>query len=341
MNLVHGVDVSYWEPRVDWRALRTQGFKFALIRATSGIGYVDPKFKEHWEGARQEGLLRGAYHYLIANQDAKQQADLFISTISADRGELPPIIDLEDKYNENASNTKIIDTCKAVLDRVEKAFGVKPMIYSRTQYLNVHVSRNGKAPAWASDYPLWLAQYPYVFDPKIHPNKNMPTQAVGWQNWKFWQYSETTILEGVTNDSGQPTECDINWFRGTEAELYAFANVKPKEPTTYIVKTGDTFNSVAEKYKITVDELLAANPSLLAEGAKLSIPVPTISKPIVVENATVNKATASTRTHTVKQGDFIGVIARKYGVTVEAILALNPGLTNPNLIFIGQVIVIP
>jgi lysozyme len=341
MNLVHGVDVSYWEPRVDWRALRTQGFKFALIRATSGIGYVDPKFKEHWEGARQEGLLRGAYHYLIANQDAKQQADLFISTISADRGELPPIIDLEDKYNENASNTKIIDTCKAVLDRVEKAFGVKPMIYSRTQYLNVHVSRNGKAPAWAIDYPLWLAQYPYVFDPKIHPNKNMPTQAVGWQNWKFWQYSETTILEGVTNDSGQPTECDINWFRGTEAELYAFANVKPKEPTTYTVKAGDTFNSVAEKYKITVDELLAANPSLLTAGTKLSIPVPTISKPIVVDNATVNKATASTRTHTVKLGDSIGAIARKYGVTVEAILALNPGLTNPNLIFVGQVIVIP
>jgi len=222
---------------------------------------------------------------------------LFISTISSDRGELPPIIDLEDKYNENASNSKIIDTCKAVLDRVEKAFGVKPMIYSRTQYLNVHVSRNGKAPAWAMDYPLWLAQYPYVFDPKIHPNKNMPTQAVGWQDWKFWQYSETTIFEGVTNDSGQPTECDLNWFRGTEAELYAFANVKPKEPATHTVKAGDTFNSVAEKYKITVDELLAANPSILTEGTKLSIPVPTISKPIVVDNATVNKATASTRTH--------------------------------------------
>ena len=150
MNLVHGVDVSYWEPRIDWQALRTQSFKFALIRATSGVGYVDPKFKSHWEGARKEGLLRGAYHYLIANQDPKQQADLFISTISADRGELPPIIDLEDKYNENASNSLIIDTCKAILDRVEKAFGVKPMIYSRTQYLNLHVSRNGKAPSWAN-----------------------------------------------------------------------------------------------------------------------------------------------------------------------------------------------
>ncbi|HNN12517.1 MAG TPA: GH25 family lysozyme [Anaerolineales bacterium] len=341
MNLVQGVDVSVWEPKVDWQVLRTQGFKFALIRATSGVGYVDPKFKTHWEGARKEGLLRGAYHYLIAGQDPKQQADLFISTISSDRGELPPIIDLEDKYNENASNSKIIDTCKAVLDRVEMAFGLKPMIYSRTQYLNVHVSRNGKAPSWAADYPLWLAQYPYVFDPKMHPNKNMPTQAVGWQDWKIWQYSESTLVNGVTNENGQPTECDLNWFRGTEQELYAFANVKPKEPVSYTVKNGDTFRSIAEAYKITVDELLAANPQLLAEGTKLSIPVPTISKPVVIDNSTTSNATSSTRKHIVKQGDNISSIATKYGVTVDAIKAINPNLTDPNMIFVGQVIVIP
>ncbi|MCB0118759.1 MAG: LysM peptidoglycan-binding domain-containing protein [Anaerolineales bacterium] len=341
MNLVHGVDVSYWEPRIDWRVVRTQGFRFALIRATSGVGYVDPKFKPHWEGARTEGLLRGAYHYLIATQDAKQQADLFISTISADRGELPPIIDLEDKYNENASNSKIIDTCKAILDRVEKAFGVKPMIYSRTQYLNVHVSKSGKAPSWAKDYPLWVAQYPYVFSPDTMPNKNMPTQAAGWQDWMFWQYSETALVNGVTNENGSPTECDLNWFRGTEEELYAFANIKPKEPVTYTVKDGDTFKSIAEKYKITVEELLTANPELLQKGAKLAIPVPTISKPIASDTAVSNKANSSTKTYTVKQGDTVGSIAAKYGVTVDAIKAINPNLTNPNLIYVGQVIVIP
>lgn len=338
MNLVHGVDVSYYEPKIDWRVLRAQGFRFALIRATSGIGYVDPKFKSHWEGARVEGLLRGAYHYLIANQDANQQADLFITTVGSDRGELPPIVDLEDKYNENASNARIIDTCKGILDRIETAFGQKPMIYSRSQYLRDHVSRNGKAPSWAKNYPLWLAQYPYVFSADTMPNKNMPTQAEGWQDWKFWQYSESAIIEGVTNENGLPTACDLNWFRGTEAELYAFANVKPKDPVVYTVQSGDTFKSVAEKYKITVDELLAANPDLLAAGAKLTIPVPTISKPNTGDGT---GTITPTRTHTVKQGDTIGSIAQKYGVTVDAIKAINPQITNPNLIFVGQVIVIP
>lgn len=148
-------------------------------------------------------------------------------------------------------------------------------------------------------------------------------------------------MDGVTSDNGQPTECDLNWFRGTEAELYAFANVKPKEPVVHTVKSGDTFKSVAEKYKITLDELLNANPSLLAEGTKLTISVPTISKPVVTDNSTTNNAASSTRKHTVKQGDTIGTIAQKYGVTVDNIKAINPNLTNPNMIFVGQVIVIP
>lgn len=338
MKFVHGVDVSIYEPKVDWRVLRTNGFRFALIRATSGTGYVDPKFKSHWEDSRREGILRGAYHYLFAGLDAKKQADLFISTLSTDRGELPPIIDLEDAYNENIPNTKIIETCKAMLDLVEKAFGQPPMIYSRTQYLNTYLSKNGKAPAWAKNYYLWLAQYPFVFDDNSMPNKNMPTQAAGWQDWKFWQYSESAIIEGVTNDSGVPTACDLNLFRGSEAELYAFANVKVKEPVSYTVKSGDTLKSIAEKYTITVDELLSNNPDLLKEGMKLSVPVLSISKP-PAKPATPKPS--DTKTHTVKQGESLGSIANKYGISVDDIKAINPQITNPNLVYVGQVIVLP
>ena len=116
MNLVHGVDVSVYEPNVDWRSVRTQGFRFALIRATSGTGYKDPKFTEHWTGAGAAGILRGAYHYLFGSQDARKQAEFFIETVGADKGELPPIVDLEDKYNENVLNSKLISTCKTFLD---------------------------------------------------------------------------------------------------------------------------------------------------------------------------------------------------------------------------------
>ena len=353
MNLVHGVDVSVYEPNVNWRALRSQGFKFALIRATSGIGYVDPKFSEHWAGAREAGILRGAYHYLFGGQDAKKQADFFIATIGADVGELPPIVDLEDKYNEDVSNSKLISTCKAFLDIVERAFDRKPMIYSRRTYLEPRVSIRGKAPDWAEDYELWVAQYPFEFDSARMPNVNMPKQPASWKDWKFWQYSESAIVEGVTDEINRPTRVDLNWFRGTEAELYQFANVQPAAEKLYTVKDGDTFRSIAESHGLSLTELLEANPSLLKAGSVLKIPgqveisVPVDDRGTSLPTGSTDTpggstgGTTASKTHTVKVGDTLFGIALKYQTTVDAIMSINPQITNRNIIFEGQVIQIP
>lgn len=46
-------------------------------------------------------------------------------------------------------------------------------------------------------------------------------------------------------------------------------------------------------------------------------------------------------TYTVKSGDTLSGIAAQHGVTLAALLAANPQITNPNLIFAGQVINIP
>jgi len=350
MDLVHGVDVSVYEPNVDWRALRSQGFKFALIRATSSLTYVDPKFAEHWAGAREAGILRGAYHYLFGGQDAKKQAESFIATVGDDKGELPPIVDLEDAYNESVHNSKLISTCKAYVDIIEAAFGRKPMIYSRRTYLEPRVSISGKAPDWAEDYDLWIAQYPFEFDPDRMPNINMPRQPNGWKDWKFWQYSESAIVEGVTDEINRPTRIDLNWFRGTETELYEYANVQPAEEKTYTVKPGDTFKGIAESHGLSLDELLEANPSLLEVGSTLKIPGQVeiaapkndtgTGTPTGTTGGTTGEAAAS-KTHIVKVGDTLFDIALKYSTTVDAIMAINSQITNRNIIFEGQEIKIP
>ena len=329
-NLVQGVDVSEYEPRVDWRLLRSQGVRFAFVRATSGTGYVDRKFVDHWAGARDAGILRGAYHYLFAGADSRRQAELFVSTVGLDKGELPPVVDLEDKYNENVPSRTIINTCKAVLDLIEQAFGRKPMLYSRKTYFDAHGMVNGN-PAWAMDYDLWLAQYPFNFDPNIHPNVNMPVQPARWKPWKFWQYSETAILEGVTDESNLPTRIDLDWFRGTEDDLYRFAKVQPPVTDTYTVKDGDTFKSIADDHQLTVNELLDANPSLLRTGMTLSVPghvmppkpdpSPSLPPPPPPLKPTVR--------YVVKSGDVLSRLAEKYHTTEEAIMALNPQIREP------------
>lgn len=45
--------------------------------------------------------------------------------------------------------------------------------------------------------------------------------------------------------------------------------------------------------------------------------------------------------HTVRHGEYLGLIAQHYGVTVHAILATNPHIKNPNLIYYGTVLFIP
>ena len=339
-NLVPGVDVSEYEPRVDWRLLRAQGIRFAFIRATSGTGYVDRRFADHWAGARDAGILRGAYHYLFAGADARRQAELFISTVGSDKGELPPVVDLEDRYNENVPSAAIVNSCERVLDLIEQAFGRKPMIYSRKTYFEAHGMVNGH-PRWAMDHELWLAQYPYVFDPTVHPNVNMPVQPARWKPWKFWQYSESALLEGVTGEDNRPTRIDLDWFRGTEEELYQFANVEPPVAESYTVKDGDTFRSIADHHEITVSELLDANPALLTTGMKLSVPgkvipsspdpdpnPPPPPKPIIV--------------YRVRNGDALSRLAEKYNTTQEAIMVLNPQILEPKRwLILNDTLIIP
>jgi LysM repeat protein len=45
--------------------------------------------------------------------------------------------------------------------------------------------------------------------------------------------------------------------------------------------------------------------------------------------------------HIVQQGEYLSLLAQRYGTTVQAILAANPQITNPNRIFSGQTIFVP
>jgi murein DD-endopeptidase MepM/ murein hydrolase activator NlpD len=53
----------------------------------------------------------------------------------------------------------------------------------------------------------------------------------------------------------------------------------------------------------------------------------------------LKKGTLTDQIHTVKSGEVLGVIAEKYNLSVEEVLALNPGI-NPNTIQIGQELIV-
>ncbi len=329
MATVPGIDVSIWEAPVDWPKVRATGQRFAIMKATEGKTWTDPSFHDNWIGAKTAGLLRGAYCYFHPDQDAKGQADCFVSTVKAenDDGELPPILDLEDAGKLAAA--KIISQTKIWLDAVEAAFGRKPMIYSGISFLNTSLAvLGGGPPAWAKDYPFWLAWYPYTYTDGMTPS--MPR---GWFNWTFWQYSESGRLNGI--NSG----VDLDVFNGTLEQLFAFAKVelRPVAPTSHTIVAGDSFETIANKYGVTLRELVNANPQVLKLGDALTVPPVAVVSP---DAGPVPIPTHPARTYTVVAGDTLGAIALRFNTTVAAIASAN-SIANVNLIRVGQVLTIP
>ncbi|MDN7241607.1 LysM peptidoglycan-binding domain-containing protein [Planococcus sp. N028] len=126
-----------------------------------------------------------------------------------------------------------------------------------------------------------------------------------------------------------------------KAKGYSFVTVSellklkpaPSTGTKYTVKAGDTLYSIAKKHGVTVEALAKANNitnyNLIRVGQVLIIP----SKAATPPPATSVK-------YTVKAGDTLYSIAKKYNVTVAKLAAANK-ITNYNLIRVGQVLVIP
>ena len=149
------------------------------------------------------------------------------------------------------------------------------------------------------------------------------------------QYTEHGRLPGYSGN------LDLNRLMGskpleffTDGKASKKKPSKPKESTsnkstsaqTYKVQSGDTLSGIAVKFGTTVANLSnlngISNPNKINVGQLLYV-----------------KGTAKTSTYTVKSGDTLSGIASKYGTTTKALQSLN-GITNPNLIYAGQKLIV-
>jgi LysM repeat protein len=103
------------------------------------------------------------------------------------------------------------------------------------------------------------------------------------------------------------------------------------------VQWGDTLSGLAAYCGTSVEAIRAANPGLgwwLYAGQVIYVPSG-YTAPVYYPQ------TPSANTYVVQAGDTMGIIAARYGVTVYDLIAANPQIWNPSLIYVGQVIYLP
>ena len=195
---LHGIDVSRYQHVINWQEVKemeADGVKitFAFIKATEGGSHVDAQFARNWLEAGRVGIIRGAYHFFVPGRDAKRQAKNFTQIVNLQRGDLPPVLDVE--KSGRLTVEKMREDVRTWLLEVESNCGVKPVIYTNISFYEKYFSTGFEA------YPLWIAHYLEPRKPRID------------KQWIFWQHSETGRVNGIR------ARVDFNVFNGDDADL--------------------------------------------------------------------------------------------------------------------------
>ena len=116
---------------------------------------------------------------------------------------------------------------------------------------------------------------------------------------------------------------------------------QPQKPQRYRVRRGDTLGRIAKRFGTTVGTLVAMNnvdqPHFIKPGQILRVPATrTAAAPTVDEPAQPQKP----QRYQVRRGDTLGRIAKRFGTTVDVLVAMN-NVDQPHFIKPGQVLRVP
>jgi GH25 family lysozyme M1 (1,4-beta-N-acetylmuramidase) len=208
---IAGIDVSTYQRRIDWRQVAATRVRFAIVRASLGNTYVDPKYRRNVAGASTHGIVVGAYHFAKpghAPWDARAEANHFLRVARNAPGDVVPVLDLED--SGGLSRPQLWRWAKRWLTHVRERTGLRAMIYSGNYFWSHYMGNT----SWFGrhGYPHWVAHW----DVK-HPD--VPGRGWGGRGWTFWQWSATGRVPGIRGS------VDLDWFGGGDIDSGAIASL--------------------------------------------------------------------------------------------------------------------
>lgn len=195
---IHGIDVSKYQSNIYWqhvKQVKVDSIKigFAFLKATEGTNWVDVKYKKNKESCKNQNIICGAYHYFKPNSNAIEQMSHFIKIANLKKGDLPPVLDVEE--TGGLTPKELQQQVLVCLRLLENHYKIKPILYSYVNFYENYLGKNFDA------YPLWVAHYNQSDTPKIT------------RPWHFWQHSDKGTVNGITE------YVDFNVFNGDSSSF--------------------------------------------------------------------------------------------------------------------------
>lgn len=284
------IDVSVHQGVIDWKKVKASGVKGAVIRAGFGKGNIDKKFALNIEGAiNAEIELIGVYwfSYAYTVEMAKREADYCHNIIKKYKSVLDlgvyfdweyDSMDFAKKHGASLNKQKITEMNKAFCERMTK------LGYIAGYYLNNDYKKNYIDVAKLKNYRKWYAWY---------NAKLSEADCYLWQKTSEGRISgvsgtvDMNELVGASSSPAKPKPAtqqksdaqiakeviDGKWgngytrknrltkagydYQSIQEMVNEMLDTSTKE--IYIVKSGDTLSSIAERHGTTVAALAAKN----------------------------------------------------------------------------------
>lgn len=298
------IDVSKWQGKIDWDKVK-HNIDGAILRCGYGgdiMAQDDKYFKRNADECTRLGIPFGVYIYSYAktNADAQSEAAHVLRLIKGYKLSYPVYLDLE----ENGTQNGAVERAIIFGDIIEKA-GYWCGIYANLNWWNNYLKKG------LERFTKWVAQY------------NTKCTYTG-TNLDIWQYTSKGKVEGISGNVDM-NEC----YRDFPAEILGKNTNAIIKPTN--AKTVDELaNEVLAGKWGNQDDKPSREERLTAAGYNYSEVQAKVN-----ELLKLKKPASSVVYYTVKKGDTLSAIAKKYGTTVNQIVSWN-GIKNPNLIYSGQ-----
>ena len=171
---------------------------FVYIKSTEGVTVRNKFYTGDYAQARKHGIRTGAYHFWSVRTSGASQAEFFLRHTRFNRGDLPPVLDIEPSKSQIEQMGGAEDMFRHIrtwLKMVERRVGVKPILYVNQMFVNNYLMNQTDLKR---DYRIWIARYS-----EYKPDLRLT----------YWQLCPDGRVTGIQGD------VDINVFNGYKSQF--------------------------------------------------------------------------------------------------------------------------